>query len=195
MAKKEVRRVTLNTPVVRLSFPHLFVPDAYNDQKPKYSTTCLVPKDFDDDSHPDPKNDNAKRMKALIDAIDAVGTDYFGGEKEWSKAKAKQKAKDAFPIRDGDDKDLEGYGPDMLFFKASSFRKPTVVNRQIEPLDLDDIQAGDYAIVSVTVYPNDNGVFLGLNHVLKVKDGESFGGRTKAEKDFEEWVEEDDSPF
>ena len=66
---------------------------------------------------------------------------------------------------------------------------PGVVDRKRQPiLDKNEFYSGCYGYVSITIYPFNNltnkGISVGLNHVMKTKDGEFLGGRSSAEDDF-----------
>jgi hypothetical protein len=191
----EKKSKKVNTPVFRVSFPALFEPTSFEDGGPlKYQVTCIVPKDFDDSDHPDPKNNNAKQMRKLRDAIDEVGEAAFG--KEWKKMKKRMR----YPhIRDGEDYDgKDGYGPEVEFFRLKSDNQPLVVDKKIQMIDPKNpngMYAGCYAIASVSIYPYfgyGGGVGLALGNVQKIADGDSFVGRTSPEDDFEAWDDDDD---
>ena len=187
----EKKSIKLQTPVFRVSWPALFEPTSFEGSDPRYQVTCIVPKDFDDTDHPDPRGNNAKLMKKLRNAIEEVGKEAFG--KNWPKIKKKMKSP---LIRDGEDyEDKDGYGPDVEFFRIKSKNRPMVVNKKIQPIDEDDLYAGCYAVASVTVFPYfgyGGGVSIALGNVQKVADGDSFVGRTTPEDDFEAWDDDDD---
>ena len=175
----------LKTPVFRLSWPSLFVPTAFEEgSKKKYMITCIVPKDFKSSDYPDPKADNSQRMKLLVTEAERVGRECFG--KDWERVK---KLPNAWPFHDGEDKaDKDGFGSDVLYFRAKSDNRPGVVNKKLQPLDKEDVYAGCYAIASVNVFAytkGSKGVAIGLNNVMIVADGEPFDGRTRPEDDFE----------
>jgi hypothetical protein len=194
MAKLDKPEKTkMNTPVFRVSYPSLFEPNEYGGKK-KYQVTCLFPKDFDDESHPNPRGDNAKKMKKLKAMVESVGTTAFG--EEWTKIKKKPYS---YPIRDGSEKEgVDGYGPDVEFIcpKSTSKIPPAVVDKKRQPIDESEMFGGCYAIASVTVYAYDydgkKGVTFGLGNVQKVADGDRFGGFSSPEDDFEVWDDDDD---
>ena len=191
MSEKKSKKVI--TPVFRVSWPSLFKPVSFEGGDPKYQVTCIVPKDFDDENHPDPRRNNAQLMKKLRNAIEEVGKNAFGNN--WPKIKKKMKAP---CIRDGEEYDgKDGYGEDVEFFRLKSNEKnrPMVVDKRRNPIDESDLYPGCYAIASCIVYPYFNfggGVSLALGNVQKVADGDSFVGRTTPEDDFEAWDDDDD---
>lgn len=81
------------------------------------------------------------------------------------------------------------------FMNVSSKTKPGVVDSQVQPiLDSTEVYSGCYGRVSINFYPYDTagnrGIGAGLNNVQKLADGESLGGKSRAEDDFE--VEDDE---
>lgn len=182
------------TPVFRVSHPSLYVKNTYNN-KEAWEITCIIPKDFDTAGHPPyPGGDNKKMMAALEKAIDDVGRASFG--KDWPTVKERQYA---YPIRDGSERAKEGYGPEVVFFRAKCTKnRPGVVDRKRQPIyenDENGMYAGCYAVATVSVYSYDNqsrGVAIGLKNVQKIADGDIFGSRTTPEDDFEEWDDDDE---
>lgn len=165
---------------VRFSYAHVFEPHAVEEgQEPKYSVCLIIP-----------KTDVAmiKKIKAAIEAAKQAGmAKTFGGKIIEAKFK--------MPLRDGDDeKDDENYDG-CFFINANCKTKPGVVDRTAAPImDQDDFYSGCYGAASVNFYPfNSNGskgVACGLNHVMKLKDGDSLSGRSKAEDDFAELIDD-----
>lgn len=173
------------TGVVRASFVHVFKPYAVKaDQEAKYSLMALID-----------KNDKAtiKDIKAGIKAAIDQGTSTLWGGKEPKKLH--------IPLRDGDDeKDTEEH-PEyegMMFFNASSKRAPGLIDRHKQELfDEEELKSGDYVKLSVNFYPysvsGSNGIAVGLNNVMKWKDGEALGGgRVAASTDFDGEFDDDE---
>lgn len=159
------------TPVFRASFAHVFKSHAFSEKnEPKYSVVML----FD-------KSEDISGLKKLAAA--AV-------EKKWpDKEKRPQGLRN--PFRDGDVEkpNLSGYAG-TIFVTATSKQKPDVVDQNMDVIiDPEDFYSGCFARASVTAYAYDNmgnrGVSFGLQNLQKVKDGEAFTGRSKAEDDFE----------
>ena len=159
------------TPEFRVSFPSVFKATAFNDKsEPKYKLVMLFP-----------KSDKLKELKAL--AQKAVA------ERWPDKAKRPKNLK--HPFRDGDEEkpDLDGY-PDHIFISASSKMKPGVVDQNVQPIiSEEEFYAGCYARATLTAYAysqgNNHGVAFGLQNVQKLRDGEEFSGRAKAEEEFD----------
>lgn len=179
------------TGLVRFSYASLTQPRADKDGlNPKYSTAILIPKKD--------KQTLARIQKAIDAAI------QIGKEKKWG-GKIPPAAKLSLPLHDGDDEkpDDENYAGQM-YLNCSSKQKPGIVGPDRQPiLSEEEIYSGMYGHVSLNFFPYDSngnkGVGVGLNNVMKVKDGEKFGGGSSAEEDFAEiqvegWkpVEDDD---
>lgn len=183
----ESKATKVVTGKVRLSYAHLFEPYSFSeDQEKKYSVCVLIP-----------KSDKATvtKIKKAIEAAKANGAEKFGAK--W------EKAKHTIPLRDGDAELEEGKkeGAEYeghYFINVSSKNKPQVVDSQVQPiLDATEVYSGCYGRVSINFYPYDTagnrGIGAGLNNVQKLADGESLGGRTRAEDDFE--IEDEDDDF
>lgn len=186
MAKK-TERIKLWTPVFRVSFPQLFEAKAYGNQDPKYSVVGLVQTSCG--------GRDKERLKAMYKAAEKISIEKFG---EAAFRKMRKLGKFRWPFRDGEEKELEGYGSGVIFFTMSSKMAPGVIGRNKEPLEEKDVYAGCYAHATVTPYTFDNeskGVAFGLNNVQKVGDGEAFTQRTTADEDFDEvdddtWIDD-----
>ena len=159
----------------RLSYTHLFSkysPDGDPDNG-KYMTNVLIPKD------------EKETVKALKDAIESAKK--AGIVSKWG---GKEPKKLDLPLRDGDtDKEDDDVYADHFFINAKATTRPGVVDKQRSPImDEDEVYSGMWAVVSVTFFPYDvsgnRGVAVGLNNVMKFKDGERLGGRSSAESDF-----------
>lgn len=158
MSSDNSRKV--NTPRARLSYPHLFEPQQYGEQEPKYSCELLFEEGTD-----------LSQLKAAVDV--AI-------EEKWGNKPPK---KLRLPFRDGDEKeDKDGY-EGVTFIVARAKQQPGLVKgRTLEPVtDRNDIYGGCYVIANVTAFAYEHkqggkGVSFALNHVLKVADGERFGG-------------------
>lgn len=168
---------------VRLSYCHLFQPEAVADGgEKKYSVSLLIPKS------------NTKLVEEIKAGIKAA---FMSGVA--SKFGGKQPAPGTWknPLRDGDaerpdDDTYEG----CWFINATSRTKPGIVKimkvngekKLVEVTDEDEVYSGCYGVVSVNFFPFNNagnkGVAAGLNNVLKTKDGDYLGGRTSAQSEF-----------
>jgi hypothetical protein len=162
---KKYRKIV--TPEFRVSFAYVFVPQSgFDNQTPKYSLVMLIPK----------KTDITELKKLLQDAA----------KSKWGDKIPKGIRN---PIRDGNEKELDGY-KDMWAISASSKIKPGIVGPDMQPIiSTDEFYSGCYARASVTAFAYDQkgnkGVAFGLQNIQKLKDGEPFSGRTRPEEDFD----------
>jgi hypothetical protein len=169
--------VTILTPVFTVSFPQLFEPVAYGGGKPKCSVTAIWPKNLE--------GKEREKMVALLRLAERTAIEKFG-EETFRKLRKLNKFK--WPFRDGEEKDMEGYGPDVVFATLSTKGLPGVIGRNTERLTEEDVYAGCRAHATVTCYAFDNegkGCAFGLNNLQKVGEGPKFSKRTAAEEDFE----------
>lgn len=156
---------------VRLSFPSIFKRASFNGDEGKFEATFLLNKET-----------QADQIAMLEKAIDAA----------IAEAKVKVPS-DKRCLKDGDDFEYDGYAGHMAF-KASTNRRPTIIDRDKTPLAEDDANApyaGCYvnAIVDIWVQNNSygkraNGNLFGIQFL---KDGEAFGaGDVDVTDDFED---------
>ena len=157
------------TPEFRVSFPNVFKPRGFEGQEPKYSVVML----FD-------KSTDISALKQL--AQRAV-------EEKWPDPAKRPKGL-RNPFKDGDTEkpDVDGY-EGAIFVNASSKMKPGVVDQNVQPIiDENEFYAGCYARATVTAYAynkiGNKGVAFGLQNIQKLRDGEPFTGRSRAEDDF-----------
>lgn len=166
----------------RLSYAHLIAPKApATGGEPVYSCVVMIPK--------------STEGKETIDAI----------KKAIANAKEKGRAgvyKGDVPniernpaLRDGDERDGDEF-KGHYYFNCKSRRRPLVIDRQKCPItDENDAYSGMWAFVSVDFFPyntsGNKGVGVGLNAVMKYKDGDRFGGSASA-SDFDGFDNEDD---
>ena len=147
----------------------------------KYSVSCLIPKE------------DKKTLLAIHKAVEAAKED--GKTRKWG-GKIPPNLK--LPLRDGDiDRPEDEAYADSYFFNANSRQAPQVVDKNVQPiLDQSEVYSGCYGRISVNFYGFNNngnrGIAAGLGNIQKLRDGESLGGRTNAEDDFDAVdVEED----
>lgn len=175
MAKENPTKVI--TGEVRLGYVHLFEPYAYDaGQEPKYSCLILIPK-------------SDKKTLAKIKAAHEAAIEQ-GIRTKWAGKRPKNLG---FTLRDGDE-DQPGDGGEEFegcyWMNVSCRTKPGIVGRDAEPItDSTEVYSGCYARVSINLFPysasGNNGVSAGLNNVQFMRDGESMGGRSRAEDDFD----------
>ena len=84
----------------------------------------------------------------------------------------------------GDDPTFEG----MYFINANSTRKPSIVDKELNPLmDKDEFYSGCYGRASINFYAfnvQSKGIAAGLNNLQKLADGEMLAGGSSADEDF-----------
>lgn len=177
--KEETTSTKVITGLVRLSYLHVWEPSAIDEgQEKKYSASLIIP-----------KSDTAtlKKINDAIDAAKEAGKAKFGG-----KVPAKLK----LPLRDGDLErpEDEAYA-NSYFLNANAKTKPGIVDKNAAPvMDQDQVYSGCYGRASITFYAFDTkgnkGIACGLNHIMKMKDGDPLGGRSTAESDFADVLED-----
>lgn len=171
----------IRTCPVRLSYPNLFVPKAAintdgSKGRETYNVALLFPLGAD--------------LRILQGAIDTAAAEKFGAA--WAKRKLRM------PLRDHDDRTLDdgtlpdGYVSGAKFCNASANKDhpPGVRLRDLSPATSKDIYPGCWALVTLRPYAYDNpqnkGVALGLQNVVKLCDDDRLGGGgvVSAEKEF-----------
>lgn len=172
------------TGVCRLSYANIWQAKSINGGTPKFSTSVLIPKS---------DTVTIARVKKAIQAAYEEGEGKLKGNGKSVPPLATLKT----PMRDGDverpdDPAYEGH----WFVNANSGTAPGVVDINRQPIiDTSEIYSGVYARVSLSFYAfNSNGnkgIACGLQNIQKVRDGESLGGRTKAEDDFNDGYQSD----
>lgn len=178
MANQEGQRVV--TGRVRLSYVHLFTPQARNGKAPKYSATLLIP-----------KSDIATRQRIDV-AIQAAIQD--GVASKWNGVRPPVIN---IPIHDGDGvKPSDGmpFGPEckghwVMTASSQADRRPEVVDLQLNPIiDQTQVYSGIFGHVSIRFYAyfteGKKGIGCGLGNVQKVADGEALAGGKSAADDF-----------
>jgi len=180
---------------VRLSYAHIFTPQPDDNGVHKYSTAILIPKS---------DKETLRKIKLAVDAAKEGGKSKWGG---------KIPANIKLPLRDGDEEkpDDEAYAG-HYFINATSKTKPGIAKpigkgpdgkRKFQEItDTTEVYSGCYAKASLNFYAFDakgnRGIAAGLNHIVKVQDGEFLGGRASVQDDFAD-VEfdeyEDDEDF
>ena len=145
---------------VRASFLEVFKPKAVNDGEPRYSANFLLDKEKD-----------AKQIKKIEAEIKKLETTKFKGKKLPA---------DKVCLRDGDEKEYDGYEGQM-FLSAANKKRPQVIDRDRSPLTAEDNKpySGCYVNAVVRLWAQDNNFGKRINASLEVvqfsKDGEAFG--------------------
>jgi len=177
------------TGVCRLSYANIWQAKSINGGKPKFSTSVLIPKT---------DTVTVNKIKAAINAAYEEGEGKLKGNGKTVPSLSTLKT----PLRDGDTErpDDDAYAGHW-FVNANSDTAPGVVDIGRQPiLDTSEIYSGVYARVSLSFYAfNSNGnkgIACGLQNIQKVRDGESLGGRSRAEDDFnDEFATADEDDF
>lgn len=163
---------------VRLSFPELFVPKAFQPgQKPKYQATFLL----------DPSSkEGAAQIKKIKQAISDLLNQHYG------EGNVPKGIKVCLKDNEKEEKEYTGYD-NMWFVATSNSNRPTVVNRDLTTLVEEDevLYPGCIVNASFTMWVQDNQygkrVNANLRAVQFVKDDERLGGAApvRAEDEFE----------
>ena len=166
---------------VRLSFPSLFNKSVFEGKEGKFEGTFLIEKD-----------DQAKLIKKVNDAMDQFLINKFGDKKKIPKALKRT------CFKDGDESDYDGYENHMAL-KAGSTGRPTVINRDKSPVvESDDVfYAGCYVNAIIDFWYSDHPkggkqLLANLMGVQFAKDGESFSGIVVADVDDFDDIDDDD---
>lgn len=170
---------------VRLAFPDLFVPTAFQEgQTKKYGATFLIEK-------------NSADIKAIEEAIEAVAKEKWGKDAE-KVLKSLKGDSQKFCFVDGDSKDLDGYAGCMAL-SAKTERRPAVVDRDATPLTEADGKPypGCYVVAKIDIWAQQNaygkGIRASLRGIQFAKDGDSFtAGSVASANEFEDLSVEDD---
>lgn len=151
-----------------------------NGGDPKYSVSAIIPKS---------DAETVEKIKRAIEQAKKDSVSKWGG-----KVPANLK----LPLRDGDiDRPEDEAYANSYFFNANSRQAPQVVDKNVQPiLDQSEVYSGCYGRISVNFYGFNNngnrGIAAGLGNIQKLRDGESLGGRSNAEEDFDAVADEDD---
>lgn len=190
----------LITPEFRLSYPHLAKAHAPKEgDKPKFSVTMLFPKDsdlmgqyiagYDEESgQPKLKPRSLKKVIANAKIVEFGSLDDVPDDLE-------------SPVTDGDDPkhaDKEGYaGHWVIKASTSEDQRPGTVDENGKPIPIEQLVqklypgcwARAYVYAYVYFYPSrqkpmKKGVSFILDHVQKLRDDKSFGGKKPVDQVF-----------
>lgn len=183
MAKINNPTKVITGPDTRWSYCNAWEPKAINGGTPKYSVSLIIPKS-------DTKT--IEKVRAAIQAAYEEGQSKLKGN---GKTVPQLKVLKT-PLRDGDLErpDDEAYA-NSYFINANSASAPGIVDADRQPIiDHSEVYSGVYGRASINFYAfNSNGnkgIACGLNNLQKIRDGESLGGKSRAEDDFND--EDDD---
>lgn len=161
----------------RWSYCNAWEPKSINGGTPKYSVSLIIPKS---------DTVTVEKIKVAIKAAYDEGQSKLKGNGKSVPALSAIKT----PLRDGDAErpDDPAYA-NSYFVNANSTTAPGIVDADRQPiLDHSEVYSGVYGRASINFYAfNSNGnkgVACGLNNLQKIRDGESLGGKSRAEDDF-----------
>lgn len=175
-------RITLPTKVVtgkdtRWSYCNAWEPKSINGGTPKYSVSLIIPK---------ADTVTVEKIKAAIQAAYDEGQSKLKGNGKSVPALSAIKT----PLRDGDlERPDDTAYANSYFVNANSATAPGIVDTNCQPIiDRSEVYSGVYGRASINFYAfNSNGnrgIAAGLNNLQKIRDGESLGGKSRAEDDF-----------
>ncbi len=158
---------------VRFSYANVWEPKKMEgSDEVKYSTCVLIPKS---------NKDAVRKVMKAIEEAKQEGIVKFGG-------KIPNNLK--LPLRDGDKEreDDENF-TNCYFLNASCKFAPGVIDRKKQQIiDTTEFYSGCCGYVSLNFYAfntnGNKGIACGLNNIMKTRDGELLGGRSRAEDDF-----------
>lgn len=165
-----------------LSYVHVFEPTVTPSDTLKYSCAFLIPKD------------NEQGLKEIREAIQQAVAKGV----EINKYPRTAVPGLRLPLRDGDKEVAEGSrGKEFeghFFFNCSSVNPPGVVGPDAKPLmDNGELYSGCVGRLDVNFFPynakGNKGVGVGLNNVMKVRDGDRLDGRQDAESAFGDYAQ------
>ena len=177
MAKYVNPTKVITGPETRGSYANVWQPKAIDGGAPKYSVSLIIPKS-------DTKT--IEKVRAAIQAAYDEGQGKLKGNGKSVPPLSSIKT----PLRDGDVErpDDEAYA-NSYFINANSASAPGIVDAACQPIiDTSEVYSGVYGRASINFYAfNSNGnkgIACGLNNLQKIRDGESLGGKSRAEDDF-----------
>ena len=177
MAKYVNPTKVITGPETRWSYANVWQPKAIDGGAPKYSVSLIIPKS------------DTKTIEKVRAAIQAAYDEGQGKLKGNGKTVPQLKALTT-PLCDGDVErpDDEAYA-NSYFINANSASAPGIVDAACQPIiDTSEVYSGVYGRASINFYAfNSNGnkgIACGLNNLQKIHDGESLGGKSRAEDDF-----------
>lgn len=177
MAKYVNPTKVITGPETRWSYANVWQPKAIDGGAPKYSVSLIIPKS-------DTKT--IEKVRAAIQAAYDEGQGKLKGNGKTVPPLSSIKT----PLRDGDVErpDDVAYA-NSYFINANSASAPGIVDAACQPIiDTSEVYSGVYGRASINFYAfNSNGnkgIACGLNNLQKIRDGESLGGKSRAEDDF-----------
>ena len=198
MASSNVSKPARTTPAVRISYPTLFTPRAFQPgNDPKYGIVLMFEKE---------NKEHMDFLKSMYQDCQAALVEKWPDADKRPRVAVSGDTRS--PIKDGDktqnnngiplaEKNPEYAG--HFIIRANTASRPIVVDRnKAEILDSNEVYGGCFCKVNLNAYTFDmsanKGVTFGLNGVQKYSDGESFGGGRPALDDMFEAAAGQDNP-
>jgi len=166
-----------------------------DESKKRYNTMILFPKD----------SPAAEDVKKVIAHLESAAKADNGGTLPGTKKQPWHN-----PLNDGDtDKPDDPAFEGMYYINAKSVTKPGIVSTtkdadgKYKPItDESEVYSGCYGHVTVNFFrfggkkgDINNGIGVGLNNIMKTKDGASLSGKSDANADFADIEVDDDEDF
>ncbi len=178
----EARHMVITT-IARASFPNLFTPRSFKDQadqQKEFKIDLL----FSPEDISKPGKGAKGATPSLKDAYYNAMKDQWGPNKDkWPKMRYSfsDVFKDGNEIKNADGEVYDGYeGKIIVSAKAKEKYPPKVFDRYGQPLNEQDMYGGCYVQAKLIARPYDfagnRGVSFKLYQVIKIKDGDRFGG-------------------
>lgn len=184
MSKNTNPMKVITGPETRWSYANVWEAKSINGGTPKFSVSLIIPKS---------DTRTLDKIKAAIEAAYKEGEGKLKGNGKTVPPLSSIKQ----PLRDGDVErpDDEAYA-NSYFVNANSATAPGIVDSNLDPiLDRSEVYSGVYGRASINFYAfNSNGnkgIACGLNNLQKIRDGESLGGKSRAEDDFATDIDDD----
>jgi hypothetical protein len=173
MAQNEqLMRINLNTPVGRLSYPHLFTAQTNDQGDERFKTAIFFAEGAD--------------LTEMQNAAMTVAKARWGDE----VVQLIRANKVRWPFRsDAADVKERGYPEGSTFVNMSAKNRPGVVDANVaDVLDVSEAYAGRDALINATAYTYDvsgnRGVTFGVNHVQLLGHNDRLDGRKAAAEVF-----------
>lgn len=206
MVKKQIKLIPIKearhfvvTPILVVSFPVLFEPRSFGDDpsgKKSFQVDLIADSN---DVWKEPYKGKKKQTVSMMQAVVNVKKDQWGLDKsKWPKFNYPV-FKDGSERKNAEGEIYEGY-EDKVFVTAKSDEKykPIVIDKTGKPLDAKDVYGGCLARAELIARPYAFGKNFGVRFIIKslmkIEDGDRFGGVSGDSYDFEEddtSVEED----
>ncbi|TXH16302.1 MAG: DUF2815 family protein [Hyphomicrobiaceae bacterium] len=187
---KDVKGNVLKLPSVRLSFPSIGKPTAFEEgQEPKYQATFLL----------DPKDPRHKATLSEIQKeIQRMITEAWGKQPANMKPLAETFGKGDTQVSNKTGEVYDGY-EGMYFLKAKNGRKPIYLDRDKNEIDADEagklMYGGCYVNATINFWIQDNkwgkAIRANVRGIQFWRDGDAFGGGGGSADEFDDFGDDD----